>query len=274
MSLDDFNLEEKYKDKIFETYTATKKESNELFTIKKINKEKADKRVLDLFKQGMDILNNIDHPNIIKLKEYREDAKSYIYICEYCSDKTLVDYLKERKEPLSEKEVQFIMKQVVSAIKCLHDNKIVHRDIKLDNLYIKYNSEEDLAKKNILNSKIILAGFEMSTYVKENNEYLDFVAGTPLFMAPELRKKPTKYNEKIDIWSLGVCCFKLLYGKFPFPIKDMKLDYNNRIKFDLKNPLSKEANSFIDCMLEIDPIKRISALDLSKHEFLTKKFEA
>ena len=54
----------------------------------------------------------------------------------------------------------------------------------------------------------------------------------------------------------------------------MKLDYNNRIKFDLKNPLSNEANSFIDCMLEIDPIKRISALDLSKQEFLTKNFEA
>ena len=91
-------------------------------------------------------------------------------------------------------------------------------------------------------------------------------------MAQEIKKEPTKYNEKVDIWSLGVCCFKLLYGGFPFS-GEGKVDYNNRIKYELKNPLSKEANSFIDYMIEFDPNKRISALDLSKHEFLTKKYE-
>ena len=272
MSLDDFDLEKKDSELLSETYRATKKASKELFTIIKTKKEKSLKGIMDLQKQAIDILKNVDHPNIIKLIEYREDAKNYICIYEYYSEENLLDYLKERKDPLSEKEVQFIMKQVVSAIKYLHDNKIIHRDIKFDNLYIKYNSEEDLAKKNILNSKIILAGFEISTHYNEGDDLE--IAGTPLYMAPEIHNKPTKYNEKIDIWSLGVCCFKLLYGQYPFPIKDTKLDYNNRIKYDLKNPLSKEAISFIDCMLEIDPIKRISALDLSKHEFLTKNFEA
>ena len=271
MSLDDFDLEKKYTELLSEIYRATKKGSKELFTITKTKKEGTSKDIMDLQKQAIDILKNVHHPNIIKLIEYREDAKSYICIYEYCSDENLEDYLKERKEPLSEKEVQFIMKQVISAIKYLHDNKIVHRDIKLDNLYIKYNSEEDLAKKNILNSKIILVGFETSAYFKED---LNIVVGTPLYMAPEMHNKPTKYDEKIDIWSLGICCFKLLYGGFPFTGNDMKIAYNNRIKYDLKKPLSKEAISFIDCMLEFDPIKRISALDLSKHEFLTKNFEA
>ena len=272
MSLDDFDLRKKFTDGSCETYKATKKGKNELFTIVKTKKDEAFKSMIDLFKKGIDIMKDINHPNIIKLKEYREDAESCICIYEDCLDVYLEDYLKERKEPLSEKEVQFIMKQVVSAIKYLHDNKIIHRDIKFDNLYIKYNSEEDLAKKNILNSKIILAGFEISTHYNEGDDLE--IAGTPLYMAPELLNKPTKYNEKIDIWSLGVCCFKLLYGGFPFSIPKSKVDYYDRIKYDLKKPLSKEAISFIDCMLEIDPIKRISALDLSKHEFLTKNFEA
>ena len=83
-------------------------------------------------------------------------------------------------------------------------------------------------------------------------------------MAPEIIN--SEYNEKVDIWGLGVICFELLHGGLPYTSKR----FNNRNKFELKKPLSKEAISFIDCMLEVDQNKRASAFELSKHAFLTK----
>ena len=85
-------------------------------------------------------------------------------------------------------------------------------------------------------------------------------------MPPEMTSNNIEYNEKTDIWILGVCCFVLLYGDYPY----INIDYENGIKYDLKTPLSKEAISFIDSMLEIDPNKRSSAFELSQHAFLNK----
>jgi serine/threonine protein kinase len=269
MSIDEFILHKKYEDSFTEIYKGIKKGSNNFFSITKINKEYLERKegFFNIIKEGMDSLKDINHPNIIKLIKIIEDTKKYYYICEYYCDDNLNDYLKKAKEPLSEEIVQYIMKQVVSAVKYLHDKKIVHREITLTNLFIKYNSEEDLLNKNILNSKIILGGFNLSKYLKKGNNLNNFVV-TKYYLAPEIDSIIHIYNEKVDIWSLGICCFALLYGKFPFYPKD----YNNRMKYDLKTPLSKEANSFIDCMLEIDPKKRFSAFELSKHEFLNKKY--
>ena len=167
MSLDDFIIKENYSGSFSETITAQKKESNNLFTIIKIKKEESQEKIFQILKEGMNVLKNLNHPNIIKLIEWREDSKNYIAICKYCTDGNLRDYSEERKDPFSEEEVQFIMKQVVSAVKYLHDNKIIHRDITLNHLYIKYNSKEDKTKKNLLNSKIFLAGFELSSHFNE-----------------------------------------------------------------------------------------------------------
>ena len=256
---------------LFSIYKAIKKENQNIYTIIRYLKEEFGNIKEYVKIKKIVILKDLNHPNIIKFIHFKEDKESYNYIYEYFSDDNMVDYtinyLNENIEPLSEEIVQYIMKQVVSAVKYLHDKKIVHRDITLTNLFIKYNSEEDLLNKNILNSKIILGGFNLSTYLKKGNN-LNNLAGTKYYLAPEIDSIIHIYNEKVDIWSLGICCFALLYGKFPFYPKD----YNNRMKYDLKTPLSKEANSFIDCMLEIEPKKRFSAFELSKHEFLNKKY--
>ena len=272
MSIDEFILQKKYEDSFTEIYKGIKKGSNNFFSITKINKEYLERKegFFNIIKEGMDSLKDINHPNIIKLIKIIEDTKKYYYICEYYCDDNLNDYLKKAKEPLSEEIVQFIMKQVVSAVKYLHDKKIVHRDIKLANLFIKYNSKEDLLSKNILNSKIILGGFYMSAHFKKGDK-LNLIGGTPLYAAPEI-KLLSGYNEKVDIWGLGICCFILLYNHNPFARNNGNYDYENRIKIDLKKPLSEETNSFIDSMLVIDNNKRASVFELSKHEFLNKNF--
>ena len=264
---DEYILEIKNDDSFSLTYKAIKKGNETKYTIIRIMKNLDDETIEKILEQGREIMKELNHPNIPKVIDYKEDSKSHNYICEYYSDQNIRNYFKdymiEKNKPLSEDIVQFIMKQVVSAIKYLHDKKIVHRDIKSENLFIKYNSEEDLLKKNIFNSKIILEGFYISTHLKKGDK-LDIRAGTANNMAPEIIN--SEYNEKVDIWGLGVICFELLHGGLPYTSKR----FNNRNKFELKKPLSKEAISFIDCMLEVDQNKRASAFELSKHAFLTK----
>ena len=198
---------------LFSIYKAIKKENQNIYTIIRYLKEEFGNIKEYVKIKKIVILKDLNHPNIIKFIHFKEDEESYNYIYEYFSDDNMVDYtinyLNENIEPLSEEIVQYIMKQVVSAVKYLHDKKIVHRDIKLDNIYIKYNSEEDLLNKNILNSKIILGGFYVSTHLKKGNSLFDYVC-TMNYISPEMKTNLDKYNEKIDIWSIGVCCFVLL----------------------------------------------------------------
>ena len=273
MISDEYILELQRMDSFCSIYKATKKDSKINYILVKYKKNEFDENgnegVKAILKEGREVMKELNHPNIIKLIEVKEDSSSYNYICEFCNDKTINKYLEETSDKqLSEEIVKFIMEQVVSAVKYLHDKKIVHRDIKPENIFIKYNSEEDSLNKNILNSKIILGGFYASTHLKKGNS-LDIIVGTPYFMPPEMILNNGDYNEKTDIWSLGVLCFILLHGGLPYK----KLDYKNRIKYDLKNPLSKEAISFIDSMLEIDPNKRLSAFELTKHAFLNKSIK-
>ena len=156
------------------------------------------------------------------------------------------------------------MKQLIEAIKCLHNEGIVHRDIKPANIFLNYDSGEDILKKNIFKAKINLAGFYISEHF-EKGKFLSTIGGTLKFMAPEIFYKKA-FNEKVDIWSLGVTFAVSFLCKLNFDFKNMET-YKQVPYF---KSLSKEANSFIKCTLQYDPEKRINAEELSKHEFLTK----
>ena len=206
--------------------------------------------------------------NVIKIIDYKEDSDYYYCIYEYCNGGSLYDYLnylKENNKSFSEEEVQYIIKQLVEAIKYLHNKGIVHRDIKPANIFLNYDSGEDILKKNIFKAKIKLTGFYISAHL-EKGKFLNTLIGTPKFLAPEVFVKKT-YNEKVDIWSLGAT-FAVSFLCLP------KFDYKNMETYKQVpyfKSLSKEANSFIKCTLQYDPEKRINAEELSKHEFLNKK---
>ena len=251
------------------TFQAKKKGTQDYYTIIKIKKKDDEiPSSTQLFNEAISIIKEINHPNIVKLVEYKEDSNYHYCIMEYCNGGDIGSYLTKRKEnnkPISEEEVQYIMKQVVDAIKYLHEKKIVHRDIKPDNLLIKYDTEEDLKENNILKAKIKLSGFEISSHIKEGG-FLDLVAGTLHYIAPEIDIQHKEYNEKVDIWSLGVTFTDLFFCDLKFePRKPETYDK----EFSFPN-LSKESNSFINCTLQYNPEKRKSAEELLKHDFLTK----
>jgi serine/threonine protein kinase len=105
-----------------------------------------------------------------------------------------------RKGALNEENARKIIKQILSCLNYLHANKIVHRDLKLENILFASEEQSDFTVK--------LIDFGFSTKY-ERQTGMDIILGSPLFMAPELVKREI-YDERVDIWSLGVLAYVLL----------------------------------------------------------------
>ena len=249
-----------------ERFLASKKECKDYFAIDRIKKDNQHP-ILEETKNAIPKILGLNHSNITKMIDFKEDSDYYYYIYEYCNGGSLYDYLtylQKDKKIISEEIGQYIMKQLIEAIKYLHNEGIVHREIKPANIFLNYDSGEDILKKNIFKAKIKLTGFYISAHL-EKGKFLNTLIGTPKFLAPEVFVKKT-YNEKADIWSLGATFAVSFLCNPNFDFKNMET-YKQVPYF---KSLSKEANSFIKCTLQYDPEKRINAEELSKHEFLTK----
>jgi len=242
-------------------YKVSKVGSKDFFCLKETKKEPNfnHTRIVQLLKL-------INHPNIIKFVDFKEDSDNIYIITEFCNGGNLENYLNEIKRPLSEEEVQHVMKQVVDALKYLNENSIVHRDIITSNILINYESEEDLNKKDILKTKIKLIDFGLSTHLNKGN-FLTERVGNIKYVAPEILRNKN-YDFKVDILSLGVVCSILLAGYFPYDAKALRSDDN--INYYLPSTLSKEAFSFVNSMLQYDLNLRKNAEELANHEFLKK----
>ena len=245
-------------------YQVSKIGSKDVYTLNQIEKKHLSKNYN--IAGEINILKDINHPNIVKLIDFKEDPDNYYIITEFCNGGTLETFLNQNQNPLSEEQAQYIMKQVINIIEYLNEKKIVHRDLCTDNLLINFESENDLNGNDILKAKIKLTDFGLSTYLQKGNLLNDYV-GNIKYVAPEIFRKKS-YDEKIDIWSLGVLCSKLLIRDYPYDAKILRNDDN--VFYYLPESLSKEAVSFINCMLQYDPNLRKSADNLAKHEFLTK----
>ena len=147
------------------------------------------------------ILRQLDHPNIVKLFDIIEENNSLFMVMEYCQmDLSL--YLKKYK--LDEQRATEIIRQLVAGLKYLVEKGVIHRDIKPANILVNARGE------------FKLADFGLARYVQEyDSSLLKTVAGTPLYMAPQILKK-TSYTTKCDIWSAGIIFYELLVGKLPW----------------------------------------------------------
>ena len=270
-----------------EVYLTSKQGSKEKFATKKIDKKftlnpKA-KKYLD---NEIGILRDIDHPNIVKLYDVKETSQFYYLVTEYCNGGGLSDCLEQYQEKhnkaFPEEIVQYLMKQIVSALKYLHDKTILHRDIKLDNILVHFENEEDRRNKNMLKAKVKMIDFGFARYLKKE-ELAYSTLGSPINMDPGILRKLNKmahsneygYDEKADIWSLGTICYEMLIGKSPFDAESMKELVRKVEKGDyfIPNFLSKEAVSFLNGMLQYDFKKRLTAEQLYRHKFINKKYK-
>ena len=158
-----------------QTYISKKKGSDQLYATKKISLSIISQEpIFNKYLQNeIIILKQVRHPNIVKLYDVKIKP-DYIYlVMEYCNGGSLLEALNSYKRingaPFTEKIVQFLMKQILSAVDYLHKNGIIHRDLKLDNILLKYNSQSDLDSHNIFLSKVKIIDFNISARMSSYN---------------------------------------------------------------------------------------------------------
>ena len=264
-------------------YLTTMEGNLNYYATKIVEKSIADSpKIKRYFHNEIEILKEIEHKNIMKLITIKQSEDKYYLVCELCNGGSLHNcvnkYLKMYRKPFSEEIVQYLMKQIIEALKYLHSHKIIHRDLKLDNILVTFKNEKDKEILNMYGAQIKIIDFGFATHSNKQDLHKS-VLGSPLYMDPMILKKYTKkeknikgYNEKIDIWSLGNLCYEMLLGKSAFQTADIKTLEEKIEKgfYYLPTTSYKEVVGFLVGMLQYDSNIRLSAEELSKHPFLTK----
>lgn len=227
-----------------------------LFAIKWVDIRGMSAKKVNEISNEVQILNSLDHPNIVKYYEIYEDNSSLYIVMEQCQGKTIYDKIASG-EKIFEQDVCKIAQQLLRAVNHCNTNGVIHRDIKLENVIV-----DDFG-----NPKLIDFGLSKSATA---NQILKSMAGTPYYMAPEILSGKS-YNEKVDIWSLGVVFYTMLWGYRPFDgdnahqvfeaVKEGK--YKSTGKTWAK--VSYDARDLISRMLTVNPKKRISAQKALDH---------
>lgn len=142
----------------------------------------------------------------MNVNELLEDDNFYYIATELLEGGELFDRIIVEKQ-FSEKRASYILKQVLLAINYMHNKHITHRDLKPENILLESKDNNNLDIK--------ISDFGFSCFF-DPEKGLELVLGSPLYMAPEIILNKT-YNEKVDIWSIGVISYMLLTGRNPFP---------------------------------------------------------
>ena len=266
-----------------EVYYTTKEGSNMPYATKRMKREEVENpKYIKYFVNEISILKGLFHKNIVRIETLKKTWKHYYIIMEYYDGGTLkenlIKYNNKYKTPFPERIVQHLMRQLVEAVNFLHERQIVHRDLKLENVLLKYDTREAKDSLDILHSELKLIDFGTATH-KSNESLITTVIGSPLTMDPIILKKyihtldsNVPYDEKIDIWSLGIMCYYLFTGEVPFKATDIGELVNEIEKGYIKIPIniSAEAISFLLNMLQYSTVKRFTSENLLNHLFLQK----
>ena len=221
------------------------------------------------FLKEIQVLKELEHPNIIKIFEYYIDNKYHYIISALLTGGELYETILKFQK-FNEKKAAYIMKQILSALNYLHSKGIVHRDIKPENILVQKTDKK--SKNDIDEINIKLIDFGASNFFKEN-EKLTLKVGSPYYIAPEVLNK--SYNEKCDIWSAGVVLYVMLTGNFPFIGKTSQKLFESIKTGKYKQSgkeweaISKEGKQLIGQMLELNTSKRISASECLQSPFLS-----
>ena len=206
------------------------------------------------------IHKSLNHENIVKFEHYFEDAENVYVLLELCYNQTLHELVKRRKK-LTELEAQYYVFYIVKTLQYLHNLKIIHRDLKLANIFLTENMQ------------IKLGDFGLATQLEFDGERKRSLCGTPNYIAPEILNGKTGHSFEVDIWCIGIILYILLIGKPPFETNNA-LETYKRIKsknfsFPQGERISIPAKELIESILVTEPYKRPSLQEILESDFMT-----
>ena len=267
-----------------EVYITSKKGSTEKFATKKMEREQIEgTEAMKYLKNEIVILQHLKHPNIVRFEDLKKTKKHFYIVMEYCNggelSKALEKYQIKYNKPFSQEIVQHLMRQIIDAFKYIHSKKIIHRDIKLDNILLTFDNEQDKENLDMMKANVKIIDFGFACQISKSGLQYSTL-GSPINMDPIILKKLNStgkksrqlgYDQKADIWSLGTICYEMLIGKSAFDAEDMD-ELVSKIEngtYSVPTNLSKEVISFLNGMLQYDSSARLNSQQLSRHFFLT-----
>uniref|UniRef100_A0A8C1P530 non-specific serine/threonine protein kinase n=1 Tax=Cyprinus carpio TaxID=7962 RepID=A0A8C1P530_CYPCA len=202
------------------------------------------------------IMKVLNHPNIVKLFEVIETEKTLYLIMEYASGGEVFDYLVAHGR-MKEKEARAKFRQIVSAVQYCHQKRIVHRDLKAENLLLDAD----------MNIKIADFGFSNEFTIGSK---LDTFCGSPPYAAPELFQGKKYDGPEVDVWSLGVILYTLVSGSLPFDGQNLK-ELRERVlrgKYRIPFYMSTDCENLLKKLLVLNPGKRGSLEQIMKDRWM------
>ena len=188
---------------------------------------------------------------------------------EYCAGSDLFAYIEERNFKLPEKHAAEIIRKLSSAVYYLHSFGIIHRDIKPENILMTDTTDQ---------ADIRLLDFGLSKIISEGEKCTE-PYGTLSYVSPEVLQD-IPYDQKCDIWSIGVVSYLLLSGVLPFDDENNNKEIARKTVYEktpfypsLWNNISKEAIDFVDKLLQKDPKDRMTMNELFEHPWMKKYFK-
>ena len=209
-----------------------------------------------LFLREAYCLSKLDHPNIIQIHDFGHLSNLYFLVTEYLEGTTLFDIV-DKTGPMPEGEVAMIAYELTIALEFLSHHRVVHRDIKPINIMV--NSKGDIK----------LIDFGLSRHIEEKTVSLSGVfTGTPQFAAPESIRRDPHIDSRADVFSLGASCYYFLTNLEPYPGKNPKEVFNNRLTAhpkplrEINSEISQTFSGLIEQMIAFEPENRPSIKEL------------
>ncbi|KRY12520.1 5'-AMP-activated protein kinase catalytic subunit alpha-2 [Trichinella patagoniensis] len=227
--------------------------------VKIVSREKMKQlRMVDKARREIENLRLLCHPHIVKLYEVHALPFDIVMIMEYVSGGDMCQYLCQHGK-LAEHEARRLFQQLISAVDYCHRHKVVHRDLKLENLLLD-------SKKNIK-----LTDFGLSNYIKDG-VLLKTNCGSLIYAAPELLHRQYYAGPEVDIWSCGIVLYVLLCGYFPFE-DDRMMALCKKITtgvFKIPKYIGKSVSSLICKILKVHPMERATVETIMAHPWFAR----
>lgn len=213
-------------------------------------------------RREINIHSTLSHPHILNFYACFEDDYAFYLVLEIATGGNLLDYIRREFNGYmhaSDYKI-LVLRPLLSALAYLQQQHVLHRDIKPENILVTESGDVKLCD----------FGFSINSV----NERPKSIVGTLEYMAPELLmgKSEVVYDEKVDIWAIGVLTYECIAGVSPFYHPDERKIARAIIdcQYNLPANFSKELIDFLDCIFRANPSERASLTQLLRHKFLSQ----